>query len=65
MTPVASESSLDVSSTEPPSHQWHFSPDMDKDEFKNMVKEMFEHADENKNGVLVLSEFKQFALFAL
>jgi Ca2+-binding EF-hand superfamily protein len=59
------ESSIEVSDTEIPTHEWLFRPDMGVDEFKTMVREMFDKADENNDGELVLHEFKQFALYAL
>lgn len=59
------ESSIDVSDTEIPTHEWLFKPDMKVDDFKTMVREMFDKADENQDGELVLQEFKQFALYAL
>jgi len=45
--------------------QWIATPDMSNEEFKNMVREMFEAADENKNQLLTIDEFKQFTLFVL
>lgn len=35
------------------------------DDFKAMVRQMFEVADENKDNILELDEFKQFSLFML
>lgn len=44
---------------------WQASPDMSCDEFRNMVREMFEASDENKNQKLTIDEFKQFTLYVL
>jgi hypothetical protein len=38
---------------------------MSCDAFKTMVREMYDLADVNLDGELVLQEFKQFALYAL
>lgn len=44
---------------------WSAKPGMSAADFKNMIKEMFDVADENKDAVLVLDEFKQFSLYVL
>jgi Ca2+-binding EF-hand superfamily protein len=54
-----------VSDTEIPTNEWLFTPDMNCDQFKQMVADMFNKADDNGDGELVLTEFKQFALYAL
>lgn len=37
---------------------WRASPDITADEFRKMVKQMFNAADDNRDGVLQLDEFK-------
>jgi len=44
---------------------WLATPDMSCEEFKNMVREMFEVSDKDHNQKLTLGEFKQFTLFVL
>lgn len=44
---------------------WKASPEITADDFRKMVKQMFNAADDNRDGVLQLDEFKQFSLFML
>lgn len=38
--------------------EWIARPDMSHDEFQNMVRQIFEASDANKNQVLTIDEFK-------
>jgi Ca2+-binding EF-hand superfamily protein len=44
---------------------WKATPDITADDFRKIVKQMFNAADNNRDGVLQLDEFKQFSLFIL
>ena len=44
---------------------WNCTASMSKPDFKNMIKEIFDCADVNKDGVLILAEYKQFTLYVL
>ena len=45
--------------------EWTMSATISPDDFRSSVKEMFNAADANQDGVLVLDEFKQFSLYLL
>lgn len=45
--------------------KWDIKADITDDEFRKVVREMFDAADANSDGVLVLDEFKQFVLFIM
>jgi Ca2+-binding EF-hand superfamily protein len=46
-------------------YHWKTTKDTTAAEFKLMIRQMFECADDNRDGVLQLEEFKQFTLFVL
>jgi Ca2+-binding EF-hand superfamily protein len=46
-------------------YHWKTSNNTTAAEFKTMIRSMFDCADENRDGVLQLEEFKQFTLFVL
>lgn len=45
--------------------KWNLRPTMNGKEFETMIKEMFAASDIDRNGVLVVNEFKQFTLYVL
>jgi len=45
--------------------EWTMSATITPDAFRSTVKEMFDAADANHDGILVLDEFKQFSLYLL
>lgn len=44
---------------------WVMTPTITHEDFKTMVRQIFDCSDFNHNGVLSLDEFKQFSLFIL
>ena len=44
---------------------WKATKDMSPADFEKMVREIYDASDANKDGVLVLDEFKQFSLHIL
>ena len=54
----SSSNAADAKSTK----SWKATAEMSPADFEKMVREIYDHCDANKDGVLQLDEFKQFSL---